>query len=249
MYNSLRTFSFLFGYLPFSLRDLRKIQRQKDKLTTKDYDELVHQQPKKWAKGILKRTKSTFQIEGLELIPEETVLFVSNHEGNFDIPSLIAHIPKPFAFMSKVEVKKLPIIKDWMEVMNCVFIDRTNRRSSMRSITDMVSTLQAGHSMIIFPEGTRSKGNGVQEFKSGFVRIAKEAQVKIVPIAIAGTSDIMENNQNKIKPAHVLITVLPPISLEIIQELSSKELIVHVQQEIALEVKRLQHTKNQMPHQ
>ncbi|MGB2991612.1 MAG: lysophospholipid acyltransferase family protein, partial [Paenisporosarcina sp.] len=106
----------------------------------------------------MRRTKSTFKVEGLELIPEETVLFVSNHEGNFDIPSLIAHIPKPFAFMSKVEVKKLPIIKDWMVAMNCVFIDRTNRRSSMRSITDMVSTLKAGHSMIIFPEGTRSKG-------------------------------------------------------------------------------------------
>ena len=187
-------------------------------------------------------------MEGLELIPEETVLFVCNHEGNFDIPSLIAHIPKPFAFMSKVEVKKLPIIKDWMEAMNCVFVDRTNRRSSMRSITDMVSTLKAGHSMIIFPEGTRSKGTEVQEFKSGCVRIAKEAKIPIVPIAIAGTSDIMENNQNKIKPAHVFITVLPAISIETIQELSSKELIAQVQQKIAVEVIHLQQTKNQMPH-
>jgi len=248
MYNSLRTFSFLFGYLPFSLRDLRKVQLQKGKLSITEYDELVHQQPKKWAHGILRRTKSTFTVEGLELIPEETVLFVCNHEGNFDIPSLIAYIPKPFAFMSKVEVKKLPIIKDWMEAMNCVFIDRTNRKSSMRSITDMVSTLKAGHSMIIFPEGTRSKGNEVQEFKSGFVRIAKEAKIQIVPIAIAGTSDIMENNQNKIKPAHVFITVLPTISIDTIQELSSKELIAHVHQKIAVEVKHLHQTKNQMPH-
>jgi 1-acyl-sn-glycerol-3-phosphate acyltransferase len=248
MYNSLRTFSFLFGYLPFSLKDLREVQTLKGKIPIKDYDELVHQQPKRWAQGILRRTKSTFKVEGLELIPEETVLFVSNHEGNFDIPSLIAHIPKPFAFMSKVEVKKLPIIKDWMVAMNCVFIDRTNRKSSMRSITDMVSTLKAGHSMIIFPEGTRSKGNEVQEFKSGFVRIAKEAKITIVPIAIAGTSDIMENNQNKIKPAHVFITVLPTISIDTIQELSSKELIAHVQQKIAVEVNHLQQTKNQMPH-
>ncbi|MGB2992586.1 MAG: lysophospholipid acyltransferase family protein, partial [Paenisporosarcina sp.] len=132
--------------------------------------------------------------------------------------------------------------------MNCVFIDRTNRRSSMRSITDMVSTLKAGHSMIIFPEGTRSKGTEVQEFKSGFVRIAKEAKIPIVPIAIAGTSDILENNQNKIKPAHVFITVLPTISIDTIQELTSRELISHVQQKIAVEVKHLQQTKNQMPH-
>ena len=112
----------------------------------------------------------------------------------------------------------------------------------------MVSTLKAGHSMIIFPEGTRSKGTEVQEFKSGFVRIAKETKIPIVPIAIAGTSDILENNQNKIKSAHVFITVLPTISIDTIQELSSRELIAHVQQKIAVEVKHLQQTKNQMPH-
>ena len=58
----------------------------------------------------------------------------------------------------------------------------------------------------------------------------------------------MENNQNKIKPAHVFITVLPTISIDTIQELSSKELIAHVHQKIAVEVKHLHQTKNQMPH-
>lgn len=243
MFNSVRTFSFLFGYLPFSLKDLRKVQNQRHLLSTEDYDVLVHRQPKKWADGILKRTKSTFDVKGLEFIPEGPVLFVSNHEGNFDIPSLIAHIPKPFAFMSKIEVKKLPIIRDWMEAMNCVFIDRTNRRSAMQSIKDMIETLKNGHSMIIFPEGTRSKGKPVREFKSGFARIAKEAHVTIVPIAITGTSEIMEKNNTKIRPAHVNIRVIAPISIETIQTLSLKELIDLVQQKISNEVELLQHSK------
>lgn len=246
MYNSLRTFSFLFGYLPFSLKDLRHVQKQKGLLTTAEYDQLVHQQPKKWANGILKRTKSTFHVQGLNLLPEGPVLFVSNHEGNFDIPALIAHIPKPFSFMSKIEVKKLPIIRDWMEAMNCVFIDRTDRRSAMRSITDMITTLQAGHSMIIFPEGTRSKKNGVQEFKSGFTRIAKAAEVPIIPIAIVGTSDIMENNNNKIKAAHVEIHVLEAIPVEDIKELSSKQLIETVQNVITQKVNEIQQERTQM---
>ena len=246
MYNSIRTFSFLFGYLPFSLKDLRNVQKQKELLSTAEYDQLVHQQPKKWANGILKRTKSTFNVEGLDLLPEGPVLFVSNHEGNFDIPALIAHIPKPFSFMSKIEVKKIPIIRDWMEAMNCVFIDRTDRRSAMRSITDMISTLQAGHSMIIFPEGTRSKRNGVQEFKSGFTRIAKGAEVPIIPIAIVGTSDIMENNKNKIKAAHVEIHVLEAIPVEHIKELSSKQLIETVQNVITQKVNEINQQPTQM---
>ncbi|MET1013973.1 MAG: lysophospholipid acyltransferase family protein [Paenisporosarcina sp.] len=98
-----------------------------------------------------------------------------------------------------------------MEAMNCVFIDRTNRRSAMCSIFEMISTLQIGHSMIIFLEGTRSKKNGVQELKSGFTKIAKGADVPIIPIAFVGTSYIMENNQYKIKTAHVDIHVLEAI--------------------------------------
>jgi len=184
MYNSLRTFSFLFGYLPFSLRDLRKVQLQKGKLSITEYDELVHKQPKKWAHGILRRTKSTFTLEGLELIPDETVLFVCNHEGNFDIPSLIAQIPKPFAFMSKVEVKKLPIIKDWMVAMNCVFIDRTNRRSSMQSITDMVSTLKAGHSMIIFPEELEVKGKRYKNSRLALLELLKKQKLQLYQLLL-----------------------------------------------------------------
>ncbi len=249
MYNSLRTFGYLFGYLPFTIKDLRYIKKQKDKLSIEEYDALVHQQPKKWAHGILKRTKSTFHVQGLEHLPEGPVLFVSNHEGNFDIPALIAYIPKPFSFMSKIEVMKLPIISDWMIAMNCVFIDRSNRRSAMRSITDMVSTIKNGHSMIIFPEGTRNKGNDLLEFKSGFVRIAKDSHVPIVPIAIVGTADIMENNRNKIKPAHVEICVLAPISVDTIQTLSTKELIALTQSKVSSKTKYLQQVNSQMLRQ
>lgn len=107
--------------------------------------------------------------------------------------------------------------------MNCVFLDRSNRKSSYRSIQDTVSQLQQGHSILMFPEGTRSKGQGIGTFKSGFMRIAKEANVPIVPIAIHGTSNIMEKNNNKICPAHVQISILPSYSKEMIQENDSKQ--------------------------
>ena len=236
LFSSLRTFGFLFGYLPVSLPRLRKVKEQKGKLSTEEYDKLVHAVPQMWAEGILERTKSTFEVKGLENLPEGPVLLISNHEGNFDIPTLLTYIPKPFGFISKVEVKKLPIIRTWMEEMNCVFLDRSSRKSSYQSILDTIEQLKNGHSILIFPEGTRSKGQGLGEFKSGFMRIAKEAQVPIVPIAIKGTSEIMEKNNNKIRPAHVQISILPTYSSTEVVGTNSKDMIQLIQQRIEREL-------------
>ncbi len=207
--------------------------KQKPQLSIQEYDQLIHIEPQKWASGIMERTKSTVSITGLENLPEGPALFVSNHEGNFDIPVLLSTIPKPFGFISKKEVKKLPIISMYMEQMNCIFLDRTDRRSALKSITDTVGKLKDGHSILIFPEGTRSKGQGLGEFKSGFMRIAKDAGVPILPIAIHGTSDIMEKNNNKVLPADVKVQILNPISAELIGTLDSKEAITLVRSQIA----------------
>ncbi|MHA6260853.1 lysophospholipid acyltransferase family protein [Sporosarcina sp. CAU 1771] len=201
-------------------------------------DLYIDEIPKKWALGILNQTGSTFSVSGIENLPEGPVLFISNHEGNFDIPVLIAHIPKPFGFISKVEVKKLPIIREWMIEMNCVFLDRSNRRSAMNVLDDAAVKLKEGHSMLIFPEGTRSKSEGVQTFKSGFAKIAQLANVPIVPIALSGTSIIMEKNNNIIKPAHVKIAILPLISAEQCKNLSRAELLSHANEMIKLAVEK-----------
>lgn len=228
MLSSFRTFSFLFGYLPVAAVKLKSFQKQKPHLTIEQYDELIHTEPRKWATGIMRRTKSEVIVEGLELLPEGPVLLVSNHEGNFDIPVILSNIPKPFGFISKKEVKKLPVIPTYMEDMNCVFIDRTDRRSALKSITDTAEKLKEGHSILIFPEGTRSKGAELGEFKAGFMRIATDAQVPIVPIAIKGTANIMEKNNNKIKSAKVVLRVLDPIPAEQFTAMPSKEAIKQV---------------------
>ncbi len=211
MYNSIRTFSYLFGYLPIAAVHLKRFQARKNEMDLTEYDSLIYSQPQKWAKGIMKRTKSTINISGLDNLPEGPVLFVSNHEGNFDIPVLLSTIPKPFGFISKKEVNKFPVLPTYMEEMNCVFIDRSDRRSALKSIGDTVEKLKQGHSILIFPEGTRNKGGELGEFKAGFIRIAKDSSVPIVPIAISGTSEIMEKNNNKVKPGNVSVQVLKPI--------------------------------------
>lgn len=225
MYKSIRTFSFIFGYLPFTLPKLAKVKKLSPDLDPSIRDVYADEVPRAWASGIMRQTKSIITVTGLENLPEGPVLFISNHEGNFDIPTIISSIPKPFGFISKVEVKKIPIINDWMEQMNCVFIDRSDRRSSMGVLNDSIEKLKQGHSLLIFPEGTRNKGLGMQSFKSGFAKIAQDAGVSIVPLVIKGTSDVMEKNNNRIKAADITLTVLPTLSAEAIEKMTRREVV------------------------
>ncbi|MBK8395414.1 MAG: 1-acyl-sn-glycerol-3-phosphate acyltransferase [Leptospiraceae bacterium] len=176
-------------------------------------------------------------VNGTENLPKGPVVFVANHQGSFDIPVLIGFVPKPFGFISKIEVLKIPIVGGWMRVMNCVFMDRSSRVKSSQAIGEGVEILKQGHSLVIFPEGTRSKGGPVQNFKAGSVRLAIDAEVPIVPIAIDGTADILEKNKIFMTPADVTITILPQIPVEKIKTMDSKELAAYVQNQISPFVK------------
>lgn len=236
MFRLLAFLGYMVGYLVYSLPTLSKMKKLNKELPIAERDQLIHQIPAKWSRTIMKITGSTVNVKGQDFIPEGPVVFVCNHEGDFDIPVLLAFIEKPFGFISKVEVKKAPIISKWMEVMNCVFIDRKDRRSAVKSIREGVSVLKNGHSLVIFPEGTRSKGGPIAEFKTGSLRLAKDAGVPIVPIGIKGTSDIFEKNGRLIKPANVQINICKPIAPETIQNKDLKVLAEEIRQLIIASV-------------
>ena len=210
-------FFYLCGYLLYSLPGLCKMKKVYANNNPAD-DVEIQVIPKKWAKGFLQHSGCELEVEGIENIPDGPVLFVGNHEGDFDIPVLMAGIPKPFGFISKIEVKKIPIVAGWMEVMGCVFMDRKDRRASVQAIRAGVQKLKDGHSVLIFPEGTRNRGGEIGEFKAGSLRLAKDTKVPIVPFMIKGTADLLENNNNRIKPAKVKLVILPAISSEQYEE-------------------------------
>lgn len=163
-----------------------------------------------WANFLLKVAGVRVQVTGQEHIPNEPVVFVANHQGNFDVPIMITATKHPKAFISKVEVQKFPIIPRWMELMGCIFIDRSDRRQSIKAIRSGVETIQSGQSIIVFPEGTRSKGGPIKEFKAGSLTLATSSGVKIIPVAIQGSHHLLETH-NRIKPGTVTVTFLPPI--------------------------------------
>lgn len=199
------------GYLIYSLPTLKRVKKIDPRLSVQKKDEAVHELPKNWARSLVRSSGSIVSVKGEENMPAGPVLIVSNHQSNFDIPVLMSSLKKPAGFLSKVEVKKMPFLPHWMEVMNCVFVDRKNRRQAVLSLKDGAEKLKAGHSLIIFPEGTRSKGEDLAEFKTGALRMAAGAGVPIVPVAIDGTYDIMEKHGGwRFKPSNVIVTVCEP---------------------------------------
>lgn len=166
---------------------------------------------KKWGQAMMKKIGVGVNVQGLENIPEGTCLFVANHQSYADIPLMLGYLGKPIGFIAKKEMESAPIMSFWMKKLHCIFMDRSNMRESIKSINEGIDNLKNGYSMVIFPEGTRSKGKGMNEFKKGSMRLGIKSGVPIVPVAIDGSYKIYEGNGNKVRPVDVNIKIFNPI--------------------------------------
>jgi 1-acyl-sn-glycerol-3-phosphate acyltransferase len=230
MFRLITCFLYMSGFLIYSIPQLTKIKKLSKELPVEERDRIAHKLPKQFSKTFMKLTGSKISAAGLDMIPEGPVVFIANHESDIDIPVLLGAIDKPFGFVSKVEMKKVPIISSWLEAINCVLIDRKNTKQAVQSLQEGVNLLKEGHSLLIFPEGTRSKGGNVRPFKVGGIRLAQDAGVPIVPISIKGTADVFEKNGRLIKPAAIKVTIGQPLDPKVYHHKDYKELTEEVRQ-------------------
>ena len=190
------------------------------------HDDLANRLVNGWGKACIKRSGAKMEVSGLENVPKDrAVLFVANHQSNFDILVLCGLLDCNKGFVAKKELKKVPLLSFWMKETHCLFLDRENMKQSMQVIVQAYEQLKNGYSMIIFPEGTRSKGKLVQEFKAGSFKPAIKAKVPVVPITIDGTYRVSDGTgDNKIHPADVNIVIHPMIETADLSKDEIKEL-------------------------
>ncbi|QDP39329.1 lysophospholipid acyltransferase family protein [Radiobacillus deserti] len=215
-----------------SVPRLLTIDKKAKSVTGQKQDELYFETPKLVSQRVFKKTGSTIEVVGQENLPAGPALFVANHQGLFDILVLLGYLGKPIGFIAKQEIKKIPIIPQWMVKIHCVFLNRSDRRGAIQVMNDGIENLEAGHSMVIFPEGTRSRGTTVHEFKPGSLRLGTKAGVPIIPVAINGTYKIMEEKDGSLQAAHVQLTICEPISPEQYEGMKNQEIAVQIQQTI-----------------
>jgi len=208
-------FTYFWTYFLFSSPKLKKAKGLKREGKAEALEDYLIELSNKWSDKLLKLAGIKVVIKGKENLPEKSnVLFVANHQGNFDIPILLSALNQRVAFIAKKEIKKMPFIGEWMTLVNCIFIDREDVRQSVRAINKGAKLIKNGQAMVVFPEGTRSKDGQLNEFKAGSLKLAVKANAKIIPVTIDGSIKAMKKGDLTIKPAQVTLTIGKPIILE-----------------------------------
>lgn len=147
------------------------------------------------------------EVQGREKIPTgQAVVFMPNHQSNCDPPAVISILPRVRVLVKK-EFCRTPLLGRAMLLVGFIPVDRKNRERAIEAIEEGAKSLAAGHSFMVFPEGTRSRDGRLQPFKKGAFVMAMKAQVPIIPISLSGSSRIMQKGRFAIRPGLVRITV------------------------------------------
>jgi 1-acyl-sn-glycerol-3-phosphate acyltransferase len=143
---------------------------------------------------------------------DETYLFVANHQSNLDPPLIFCYVGQNVGALAKKELRKVPVLGQGMALAHIIPVDRSNRERAIESTRAGARELRRGHSLMAFPEGTRSPDGRMREFKKGAFFMALEAGVRIVPVAINGTRLVMPKGKSVSIPGTVSLEILPPVS-------------------------------------
>lgn len=231
-FRAFRVIAFLVYYLTSTI-PLRRRLRILAQTDPKKSNELAFASVRKAIRHIMDIAGIDVTVDGLENIPDRSVLYVGNHCSYFDIVTLAGVVPGTVGFVAKQELLKIPGLASWMKLIHCLFLDRGDLRQGLDTIMEGVGYLKDGYSMAIYPEGTRSKTGQMAEFHGGSLKMAQRAKAPVVPVATSGTRDIYENNKGFVltpSKVHIsfgqpfVITDLPPAERKFASDYTKKSI-------------------------
>jgi 1-acyl-sn-glycerol-3-phosphate acyltransferase len=164
------------------------------------------------ARNLALATGVEVKVVGAENLPGEPSIVTPNHASHFDIAALLGFLPGNNRFAAKKELFDEPVLGMVMRTLGMIPIDREDPAESIAMLERIASKGVGEFSLIMFPEGTRSRDGRMGPFKNGAFTLAIKSGRPIVPIAIHGTSSIMPPGKYlSILPGTVVLEVLEPI--------------------------------------
>lgn len=173
-------------------------------------------------------------VIGEENVPkDEPVLYIGNHRSFFDVVVTYARCPGLTGYIAKDGVNKVPIFRIWMKRLHCIFLKRDDMKEGLKVILKAIEYVKSGISICIFPEGTRNKDRdnptSLLPFKEGSFKIASKTGCKIVPMALIGTADILENHFPWIHSTDIKLIYGEPIDVSALDKDQQKHVGAYCQ--------------------
>lgn len=153
-------------------------------------------------------------VEGKEHLNTRPCVLIGNHQSELDVLLLGTIFPKYCSVTAKSSLARAPFLGWFMTLSGTVFIDRTNRQSSVAAFEKAAKRMQREkQSVFIFPEGTRSYANGPElgTFKKGAFHLAVQAGMPVVPVVAGNYWGVLSVREGRFRAGRIPVKVLPPI--------------------------------------
>lgn len=155
---------------------------------------------------------SRVKVVGKENVPQTgSMVIVANHQSAFDIPLIPGYVYAEISFIAKKELSKIPGINWFVSALDGVYIERGNKSQTAGAMRKIFRILKEDGTILLFPEGTRSTGGEIGEFKEGSLSIPFKLGIRVLPVALDGTRNLLKKNSFLITPSRISLSICKPV--------------------------------------
>ncbi len=177
-----------------------------------------------WANTLIFFSGMRANIQGQKNLDQnKNYIIVANHQGLADIPIILAALPIRFYFVIKAELFSIPLFGWYLRLAGFIPVERGSAASAFRSFKRINSLLESGHSVLFFPEGTRSKDGGLGVFKRGSLKAAYDTGVPVLPVALSGSYNLIKRGSLLMNPVKVRVSIGKAIRLPKTDDISRQD--------------------------
>jgi len=194
---------------------------------------LQHKVAVAWAKMLLKICLVRVDVIGAErLDPNQPYVFCSNHFSLIDTPVMFGSMPRSFRILARHGLWKIPFIGWHLNRAGHLPVNREDAREAVKNIAAAAQKIKSGYSILLFPEGGRTRGETMRPFKPGAAYIAIQAGVPIVPMALVGTRNILSPGSTHLRPGIAELRIGEPVPTEGLHRREGKKLVKEIKDTI-----------------
>lgn len=168
-----------------------------------------------WARIICLFTPAKITVSGREnIVPGRSYVFVANHQGAYDIFAVYGYLNHNFKWMMKRSLERIPLVGLSCRIAGHIFVDNSSRTAVKETMQAAERQLADGMSVVVFPEGSRTRDGKVHAFRRGAYILAEEFGLPVVPVTIDGAYQVMPRTSWLPKPGHIKLTIHRPIEAQ-----------------------------------